>query len=416
MSYPLGFALRILRPVALLALLPVAVAAAERYERPPSFNAAQIRGIRRVGSNYTILNPVRSDGLLRIYRLTTPYGKMRVDGDQMMRMRQNELFALAKLEKLSTSQSFVKALAKAGLSPLMFTGQLITNPIGAVHNTFAGVGAFFGRLGSGIANAGQTQDDAVASLLGVTDERRHLAAAYGVDPYTDFPPLAAKLDQLSQAAAMGGLAVTGAMFALPGGVAALVVSNLSTANRLNDIGIEELAQKYTAAQILDINRGLLAKMGVDKRTGERFLKNHHFTPIDQAATVAAVDSMKGVRDRRVFFTCAAGAKSRTLAYLMRRQAEMMADDYHKHHNYVRFVALSNYPYVITRDNRVMAILPVDALAWTPDTAAGFTRVTAQRRRIAPKARGVMRITGMATRLVKRELRRQGWIVLEHQIF
>ncbi|MEJ2374471.1 MAG: hypothetical protein P8Y71_03305 [Pseudolabrys sp.] len=418
MSSPLGSAPRalasVLAPAVLLALLPAAVAAAERYERPPSFNAAQIRGIRRVGTNYTIVNPVHSDGLLRIYRVTTPYGKFRVDGDQMMRMRQNELYALARLEKVSNSKSFGQALAKAGLSPLMFAGKLISNPVGTVQNTFAGVGAFFGRLGSGMANAGKTRDDAMSDILGVTDERRHLAAAYGVDPYTDFPPLAAKLNQLSQAAAMGGLVVAGAMFAIPGGVAALVVSNLSTANQLNDIGIEDLARKYTAAQILDINRGLLAKLGVDKRTSERFLRNRNFTPIDQAITVAAIDSMRGVRDRRVFFSWAANANSRALAYVMRRQAELMADDYHKHRNYVRFVALSNYPYVITRDNRVMAILPVDALSWTPETAAGFKGVTAQRRRIASKARGVMRITGMATHLAKRELKRQGWTVLEHQ--
>ncbi len=413
MSYPLGSALRALAPVALLALLPAAAAAAERYEQPPSFNAAQIRGIRRVGTNYTILNPVRSDGLLRIYKLTTPYGKMTVQGDEMMRMRQNELYALAKLEKVTTSDSFGKALAQAGLSPLIFTGHLIINPVGTVQNTFAGVGAFFGRIGSGLANAGQTQDDAVGSLLGVTDKRRELAAAYGVDPYTDFPPLSTRLQQLSQAAAAGGLVVTGALMAVPG-AAGIIVSNLSTAYKLNDIGIQDLARNYDAAQILDINRAGLARIGVDKETSERFLRNRHFTPIDQAAMVAAVDSMKGVGDRRVFFSWAANANSRTLAFVMRRQAELMADDFHKHRDYVRFVALSNYPYVITRENRVMAILPVDALSWTPETASGFSGVTAQRRQVAPKARGVMRLTGIATPLAKRELKRQGWTVLEHQ--
>ena len=90
-------------------------------------------------------------------------------------------------------------------------------------------------------------------MLGVTDQRRQIAATYGVDPYTDFPPLNAKLEQLSQAAALGGLAVTGAFLAIPV-VAGLIVSNLSTAYKLNDIGIEELARKYTASQILDLNR------------------------------------------------------------------------------------------------------------------------------------------------------------------
>ena len=181
MAFSLSSVLRALAPAALL-LLPPAVAAAETYEHPPSFNAAQIAGIKRVGSNYTVLTPVRSDGLLRIYRLKTPYGRFSVQGDAMMRMRQNELYALARLEKVSNSDAFGKALAEAG--PLMFAGRLITNPAGTVQNTFAGVGAFFGRLGSGMGNAGKTREDTMSNLLGVTDERRHLAAAYGVDPYT----------------------------------------------------------------------------------------------------------------------------------------------------------------------------------------------------------------------------------------
>jgi hypothetical protein len=411
MAYSLGHALRALAPLALV-LVPAA-ALAETYEKPPSFNAAQIRGIKRVGTNYTIETPVHSDGLLRIYVLTTPYGKLTVQGDEMMRMRQNELYALAQLEKVSNSESFGKALAQAGLSPLVFTGHLITNPVGTVQNTLAGVGNFFGRLGSGMANAGKTQDDAMSGLLGVTDQRRQLAARYGVDPYTDFPPLAAKLQQLSQAAAAGGLVVTGALFAVPG-AAGIIVSNLSTAYKLNDIGIQDLARNYDAAQIMDINRKRLGEMGVDQDTTERFLANRNFTPIDAAALVAALDSMKGVEDRPVFITRAAVADGRAIAYVMRRQAELMADDYRKHHNYVRFVALSNYPFVITRDNRVVAVLPIDALSWTRETAAGFSGVTAQRRRVAPKARGELRITGMATALAKKELKAQGWVVVENQ--
>ena len=413
MAFSSSSALRALAPAALVLVTPAVAMAAERYERPPSFNAAQIPGIKRVGSNYTILTPVRSDGLLRIYVVSTPYGKFTVQSDAVMHMRQNELYALARLEKVSNSYAFGKALAQAGLSPLMFAGKLITNPVGTVQNTFAGVGNFFGRLGAGMNNAGKTQDDALAGLLGVTDKRRELAAAYGVDPYTDFPPLAEKLQQLSQAAAAGGLVVTGALMAVPG-AAGIIVSNLSTAYSLNNIGIEALARNYDAAQIMDINRDLLTKMGVSKDITERFLANRNYTPIDAAALVAALDSMHGVRGKPVYMARAAAADGRTIAYVMRRQAELMADDYHKHGNYARFIALANYPFVLTRHNRVMAVLPIDALSWTRETATGFGVVTMQRRRFDPKARGVLRITGMATPLAKRELMAQGWTVEEHQ--
>jgi hypothetical protein len=396
-----------------LCLMQPIAAIAQATETPPSFNAAQISGVRRIGANYTIQNPVRSDGLLRIYHLTTPYGEVTVQGDEMLRMRLNELNALTLLEKVSSSDSFGKALAEAGLSPVIFTGRLLSNPVNTVKDTLAGVGGFFGRVSSGIANAGKTPDDAVSSVLGVTEHRRQLAAAYGVDPYTDFPPLNAKLEQLSQAAALGGLAVTGALFAIPG-AAGFIVSNLSTAYKLNDIGLDELARNYTASQILDLNRSRLAAMGVGPDLNARLLANRNYTPIDMAAMVAALDSMKGVKDREAYVACAAAVQSRAIAYVMRRQAELMADDYRLHGGYARFVALVGYPYVITRDGRVVTLAPIDALSWTSETAAGFGSVTTERKRISPTARGELRITGQATVLAKRRLQAEGWTVREFQ--
>jgi hypothetical protein len=85
-------------------------------------------------------------------------------------------------------------------------------------------------------------------------------------------------------------------------------------------------------------------------------------------------------------------------YVMRRQAELMADDYRQHGSYVRFVALAGYPYVITRDGRVMTVPPIDALSWTSETASGFGTVTTERKHIAPNAHGEIRITGQATAL------------------
>ena len=413
MRYSFSSALRLAAPLGLLLMQATAVVA-QSIETPPSFNAAQISGINRIGANYTIQNPVNSDGLLRIYVLTTPYGEVTVQGDEMLRMRLNELNALALLEKVSSSESFAKALTQAGLSPVIYTGRLIMNPVGTVQNTLSGVGGFFGRVGSGIANAGKTPDDAVSSVLGVTDQRRQLAATYGVDPYTDFPPLNAKLEQLSQAAALGGLAVTGAFLAIPVGFVGLVVSNLSTAYKLHDVGIEELARKYTASQILDLNRKRLAAMGVDPDLSVRLLGNRNYTPIDMSVMVAALDSMAAVEGREAYLACAAAVDSRAIAYVMRRQAELMADDYRLHGGYVRFVALVGYPYVITRDGRIVTVAPIDALSWTRETAAGFGSVTAERKRIAPNARGELRITGQATALAKRWLSTHGWTVLERQ--
>ena len=392
--------------------LQSAAAQAQQFEAPPSFNAAQIRGIDRVGANYTIQTPVRSDGLMRNYVVTTPYGEIRAQGDAFLKMRLNELAALALLEKVSGSDTFGKSLVEAGLNPLKYTGRLITNPIGTVQSTLGGIGAMFGRIGSGLNNAGKTQDNALAGLLGVTSERRTIAAAYGVDPYTDFEPLDAKLKQLSEAAALGGLAVSGALLAVPGAVG-IVVSNLSTANKLDNISIADLARQYTAAQILDINRAKLAAMGVSKELNEVILANRNYTPIDMAAMVAALDSIKEVAGRPVFIDRAAAADTRGSAYFMRQMAELMAKDY-RPRGYTQIVALRGLPFAATRDGRIVTVAPIDAVSWTQETATRFGSFTTERKALAPKAAGELRITGETTALAKKQLKAEGWSVVEKQ--
>ena len=398
-------------PLGVLALQP-ASAKAQSYEAPPSFNAAQISGIDRVGANYTIRTPVRSDGLMREYVLDTPYGEIRIQGDAFLKMRLNELVALALLEKVSSSDTFGKSLVEAGLNPIKYTGRLITNPLGTVQSTLSGIGGMFSRIGSGLNNAGKTQDNALAGLLGVTTERRTIAAAYGVDPYTDFEPLDAKLKQLSEAAALGGLAVSGALLAVPG-AAGIVVTNLSTANKLDNIAITDLARQYTAAQILDLNRERLTAMGVSKELSAVILANRSYTPIDMAAMVAALDSMKDVAGRPVFIDRAAAADTRGGAYFMRQMAELMAKDY-RARGYTQIVALRGLPFASTRDGRIVTVAPIDALSWTQESATRFGSFTTERKALAPKANGELRITGEATALAKKQLKTEGWSVVEKQ--
>lgn len=398
--------------VTLAVLLAWSGAALAQFERPPSFAANKIPGIKIGDENYSIQDPVRSDGLLRLYTLGTPYGDVNVQGDQMVKMRIVELAALRELEKISGSESFGKALAEAGLSPLKYTGRLITNPAQTVQDTFSGIGNMFGRIGANMNNMGKTNENAVASLLGVTDQKRQLAARFGVDPYTDYAPLSAKLDRLSEAAASGGLTVRGALFAVPG-AAGIVVSNLSTANRLGETKIEDLARDHTPAQIMDLNRQRLKTMEVEPELIEALLVNRNYTPIDLAATVAALDGMTGVADRRLFFQQAQNANSRATAYFTRKRAEMIAA--HRG-GLTQFVILGGYPFNLTRDGRVVGIMPVDALAWTETTGKALSDAAADAKRAVPNARGELRISGQATALAKQKLKALGWNVVENVRF
>lgn len=398
-----------------LAGLPSLAASAQPFERPSSFDIKKLSGLPGAGENYTIKNPVRSDGLLRIFDVGTAYGDYAVHGDQMLRMRLNELKALAELEKISGSQSFGKALVEAGLSPLTYTGKFIADPGKTMGDTFNGIGNMFGRIKSDIANAGKTPGDPISGLLGVTDKKRELAASMGVDPYTDFPPLDAKLSRLAEAAAAGGLTVSAVMMVVPGAVG-IVVGNLSTASTLEGVRIETLARDYTVAQIFDLNRERMRAMQVDNDMIEGLLANRSYTPIDMAVMVGALDSMKNVADRAAFFARASQIKERSIAYLMRRQAEMMAMQQRKGAGYKRLVLLGGYPFWITRDGRIVGAMPVDALSWPEEASRALRDAAADARRISPSSRVELQITGTATPLAKKELQALGWQVTENVRF
>jgi hypothetical protein len=273
----------------------------------------------------------------------------------------------------------------------------------------------FGRVTSGMANAGKAPGDPISGLLGVTDQKRKLATRFGVDPYTDYEPLDQKLSRLSEAAAAGGLTVTAALMVVPG-AAGIIVSNLSTASSLEGIQLDQLARDYTAAQILDLNRQRLTAMGAEPELIEALLGNRNYTPIDLAAMVAALDSMTEVQDRTIFLARAANIDTRSIAFFMRKHAELLASQHARGNRFERFVSLGGYPFNVMRDGRIVGVMPIDALSWTEATAGVLRGSAADARRMTASGRVELGITGTATQLAKKELQTLGWRVLENVKF
>lgn len=390
----------------LLGSLSITGAVAQNLERPPSFDPARIAGIVPVAEIYTIAKPVQSDGFMRIYSVKSSYGDFVVISDQLMRVRQVELAALAALQRVSSSEQFNKALVDAGLSPVKYAGDLITKPGETISNTLSGIGSLFGQIGSSMNNAGKSPDDPMQSLLGVTKKKRELAIHLGVDPYTDYEPLQVKLTQLSEAAAAGGLVVTGALMAIPG-VGGIVASNVYTSGNL-----ATLARDLSAAQLMDLNRRKLAAMGVEANVAETLLTNRSFTPLDTTAIVSALDSMSAVQNRSAFVGRAASVHRHDAAFFMRQQAELTGEYYAKTGGIVSFVTLGGYPFAVARNGGIVGILPINALSWSANTAQSMKEIVDGAKR-GGYTTAEMRITGQATTLAKQQLQSLGWKVVEN---
>ena len=396
---------RISAALAAPAMLVACAALAADFEKPRSFQANLIPGISAGGQNYTIKNPVTSDGFMRIYVFTTAWGEFSAIGDGLMRQRQRELAALGQLQQVTESDSFNRALAEAGLSPIKFAGDLVVNPVATLGNTLSGIGSLFGQVGSSAHNAGKYESDPMADLTGASRRKRELAIKLGVDPYTDFPPLQQRLTQLSAAAATGGLVVSGALMAIPG-VGGIIVSNTATGASLGDV-----ARDNTPAQLLDLNRPKLLAMGVDRDLAEQFLLNRNYTPVDATAIVGFLEEVQ-VPGREVFIARAASVGRRDAAFFMRRQAELLADYQRQIGAITSFVPLGGFPFVTTA-NGVAGLLPLDALSWTQGSDRAMRDITASLRRMGRPGRAEMRINGQATPLARQKLKELGWVLVEN---
>jgi len=391
---------------ALVAMSALAWAAA--LEQPPSFDAGKLLGPAAQGPGYKIASPVTSDGYLHNYTIQTPYGTFYASGDQMLAMRLKEIKALNALNKTASSQSFAQAVLKAGLSPVEFAGHLVTNPMGTVKNTFEGIGKTIDGIAAGIKNPNDPHESALASLSGEAQQEREIAYQYGVDPYTDFKPLADKLSSMATAAAAGKLAVSAAFIAIPG-AAGTIVSNVSTASGLNDV-----IRDNSAAQLAELNKAKLVKLGIDKKEIKRLMKNSHYTPVDITVMADALARTGPVANMNVLVTRAAAATSRDIAYFIRKRFEMIAAWQQSHHDLTAFVRFDAAPFPLARTSAggLAGIFPIDILSWTADTSRAITGVTKEARSQGMKGAKVLAITGTATPLALKELKRLGWKVEE----
>jgi hypothetical protein len=402
----------LLRAFALLLaslLVPVAAQAAD-LENPPVFHAGAVLGRTAEGPGYVVVPKVGSDGYLRIYKVETPWGIFDVHGDQMMQMRLQEIRALDAMERTTNSREFGDAMVKAGLRPVEFAGKLVSAPVDTVKTTVSGVGRLFNSIGSGVRNAGKSQESMAAGVTGAAKQRRLIAYEYGIDPYTDWKPLKSKLDEMSRAAAAGGLVVTGAFILIPG-AAGTVISDVSAAGTMN-----EMVRDYSASQLMDQNRKALRGLGAHTDVIEELLTNTYYTPTDITAMTGALRSMGKLRNIDALIGRAAEADSRDGAYFMRRRIELMSTWQERTGEITGFATVgdSPFPMALTRGNGLVGIFPLDALAWTAETSRAVTSLTDAARAEGITGHLTLAITGTATPLAQRKAAALGW-KLEQQI-
>ena len=361
------------------------------------------------GANYTIKQRITSDGVVSTYEVETVYGPLIVESTVLLLKRIHELRALHRMEELQDGDVFAGAAKEAATGTFYTAKGLVVNPVGTVSEVGNGMGRFFKRLSLGTSSDDPYQASTLASALGQVAMKRELAYNFGVDPYSSYRPLQETLDSLAWTAVRGSLTVKAAFSVLafiPGGIA-VVASLTSTADSLRS-----LVRDKTPSELQEINARKLSAMGVSDSIAKIFLSNSCYNPSEQTLLVGELANMKAAKDRVMFIVAACYAKNEQMAVYMRVIAQLMGFYNERVEPVQSFIKADNLPLLERADRTVVAILPLDHLAWT-QRFANMERAVSDAIQRMPGIKGKELLTiGTIDPKAMRFLEKRGWKVKE----
>ena len=382
----------------------VIASSAAAFETPQDGTASAYLGAAAQGTGYKVEPVVPSDGFLRMFTFDTAHGRFQIHGVELAKQRLRELQALHRLAQMSESDVFTKSLGQAAMAPVRFGADLVTDPGATLNRTFSGIGNMFNRIEAGAENRKASRDTVAGSLIGTDTARRQLAVELGVDPYTDFQPLAQRLEAMAKASALGGLSVRAVLTAVPG-PGGTIVSSTSTAS-----SIQSTLREKTSGQILQQVKSSLQRLKVPAASSARLIGNKLYTPADLLIMTEALARLKA-GNTELFIARAAQADTHDVAFFQRRRAEFLAAKSNELGGIVEFVSVGTFPLNRTRDGTIVALFPLDDVTWTETSARAFTTVAGQLRLLGYQQSPVLATAAAVTPMAEEELKKLGWTIV-----
>lgn len=391
-----------------------------QHEQPRAKPATAVLGTLQTGPGYTVESDARSDGRYNTYVFATEFGTYPVTGDDLARNHLRELVALDALKKQSLSGEFVHAAGKAVLSPIRGVVNTVRDPIGGAQGTYSNVSRRVGSVRRTLSDAGEfvttfgkpekrrperENENLFEKFVDRPKEKRRLAEALRVDPYTHFIPLSRELNKVASYSAAGSFGVNRALGFVPGG-AGTVFSGLGTLDSLTSQTLD-MPPDETAA----VNRERLEKLNIPEDTIKRLLLSDKLTPTEKTRTVGFLSGMSGAPGLEALASFVASSETRvdaftalqTLAYL---SARPFGND-----GISGVEIVERIPVISVGANRRVALFTADDLAWTSENAAQLSQLgTALASSSNSRIRKEIWISADASAMARRELRRQGWLV------
>lgn len=383
-------------------LLTISVLPARaEYEKAPVLQAKSILKPELLkGQYHSVQDRVVNDGLFNHYTVESKFGTFQAGSTKDLKILVHEITAIAAMKQLKTDDTALASLKESGKNTATGLKNLFDDPQGTFEGAASGVGSLFNRARETVGKREITgaEDSRLEQLVGISKAKGEVATKFGVNVYSRNKVLQAELDRLGRADYVGGLGVGIASSIVPG-IGGLVLTTSGTARLLN-----EAINTTPASELWLQNKNKLLAMGVDSHLVELFLNNPSFSPAQATVLVAALESMKGVKDRGLFIKVALQASDPAMAIIITRIAVMSAGYHGKVAPLKSLVPMGRLTQGVREDGTRVVLLPTDYITWNERVAEVSTAVS-------EKAKGAgleLWVLGSVSQQAVNELRNAGW--------
>jgi hypothetical protein len=351
---------RVCMTLLLLGLWATGALAAEPYEQPGEYRAAEVLPQAMVVTpNCQVQDPVVTDGYMYRFTVGSPFGTFEVTGYGALRKLLHEIGAIAALREIKTGKAFGDAVVNAAKGPFRFAKNLITNPVDTVTGIPKGAYKFMEEIATGVTSEHNPSDDpAYMQALQVSGQKRAFAARLGVDVYSSNAVLQKELNSVAWAAAAGNLSVGVALMPVGGGAGAAL-----SGGRLGDTLNEQLKNE-PASRLRIINKDKLTAMGIPSDLAGRFLDHRNFSPRHDTILVESLARLQGTRGREQFLEAALTADDEVDATYFTNMAQIMRGYHETVAPLAEMQKVGRLVIAHAKNGKALVALPIDHLLWT----------------------------------------------------
>lgn len=383
------------------------------------------------GPNHKVKPDIINRGLMNHYQIDSRFGVFKANSDRGLLLRIQELNALAKIEEMNETLVMAKSVGVTTVRTAVSVARVARDPFGTIEGIGDGIERLFSRARRKLRNAYYDVKDIVVDngdktskkpskpqtsktkkiskkalkasksfgkkRLGITRAYRSLARDLGVDPYTDNVLLE---EQMYRVANYSAAASIGSKFFIP-----RIPGLVSFAK---DVG--DLVWKKDRLDLILYNEKVLQDMGIDKSQIHKLTDNEAYTPTLQTLLVASILKLKEVHSVQTLIEYAADVENLGEAEFYTNMMALLAK-YHSDRSSFQTIIRTDtiIPLLITKDSRIVAMMPVDRLRWTRSVANLFQGL--QRSISSTIKQKEIWILGSISKTAELQLSRHQWIGL-----